>query len=181
MKLVALMGKSGSGKDTILNAVTKMSPDKFNKIISCTTRPIRENEQYDVDYHYLNKLQFTAQIEEDEMLEYTSFNGWMYGTSINSLSEDKINIGVFNPAGVRQLLANKNIDITVFYIQADGKYRLMRQLTREDYPNIPEILRRYQTDENDFDRLDDIPYIEMFNYDLEDITIIAEFINDKFN
>ena len=40
------------------------------------------------------------------MIEHTSFNDWFYGTSYNSLREDKINIGVFDPYAIRQLIAN---------------------------------------------------------------------------
>jgi hypothetical protein len=34
------------------------------------------------------------------MLEYSEFRKWYYGTSKHGLSLEKINIGVFNPAGV---------------------------------------------------------------------------------
>lgn len=44
MKIVALIGKAGAGKDTILKKVLKKYPNYFNEIISCTTRPPREGE-----------------------------------------------------------------------------------------------------------------------------------------
>lgn len=37
------------------------------------------------------------------MLEAAEFNGWVYGTSVLDLAEDKLNFGVFNPAGVEAL------------------------------------------------------------------------------
>ena len=40
-KILALMGPSGSGKDTVLKEVLKKNPKEFNKIINCTTRPMR--------------------------------------------------------------------------------------------------------------------------------------------
>ena len=41
-KIIAIMGKAGSGKDTLLNTLMEeeIFKDAF-KIISCTTRPIR--------------------------------------------------------------------------------------------------------------------------------------------
>jgi guanylate kinase len=43
IKIVALIGESGSGKDTFMQEVLKLRPD-LHEIISCTTRPIREGE-----------------------------------------------------------------------------------------------------------------------------------------
>jgi len=60
------------------------------------------------------------------MLEATVFNNWCYGTSIRSLKNNKINIGVFNPEGVEILRDNQNINLTVIYIIADDKTRLLR-------------------------------------------------------
>jgi hypothetical protein len=60
------------------------------------------------------------------MLEHTVFNHWCYGTSVESLKEDSINIGVFNPAGVRSLLARDDCDVLVFRVHANDKTRLLR-------------------------------------------------------
>ena len=45
IKIIALFGHSGSGKDTIQKWIVSHYPDKFNGIVSCTTRPERENEE----------------------------------------------------------------------------------------------------------------------------------------
>ena len=39
-KVIALMGKAGSGKDALLHELIRQCPDA-NEMISCTTRPIR--------------------------------------------------------------------------------------------------------------------------------------------
>ena len=58
--IIAIMGKAGSGKDTLLKALLKEPQFKdAAPIISCTTRPIRENERDGVDYHYITVEQFT--------------------------------------------------------------------------------------------------------------------------
>ena len=41
-------------------------------------------------------------------------------------------------------------DMTVVYIYADDKTRLLRQLNREKDPDVAEICRRYQADEANF-------------------------------
>lgn len=42
-KIIALMGKSGAGKDTLMQKLLSLYPN-FHEIISCTSRPIREGE-----------------------------------------------------------------------------------------------------------------------------------------
>ena len=62
-KLVALIGEAGTGKDTLLYYFVGERPNTFNKIISCTTRPIREGEKEGVNYYYLTDTEFTNKIE----------------------------------------------------------------------------------------------------------------------
>ena len=167
--IIAIMGKAGSGKDTILQTVLKDEP-ALHEIISCTSRPMRQGEKHGINYFYYNDQDFLNKIENGEMLESTNFNNWYYGTGLDSVSEDKINIGVFNPAGVRSLLNRKDCNILVFWVQAADKTRLIRQLNRESDPDVKEIIRRFSTDEKDFSGID-FSYISLKNEDyFDDIT-----------
>lgn len=158
--IIAIMGKAGSGKDTLCRALLKEPEFKYAKpIISCTTRPIRDNEKDGVDYHFLTNEEFTNQVLSGDMIEATVFNTWCYGTSINNLDKECINIGVFNPEGVELLRGNPNIKLAVIYIEANDKTRLLRQLNREKNPDCHEIVRRFSADENDFSE-EEIEYIE---------------------
>lgn len=158
--IIALMGKAGSGKDTIMRALLKQPAFKGAvPIVSCTTRPRREKEQNGVDYHFLTNEEFTNKILSGDMLEATVFNDWCYGTSLENLSKDKVNIGVFNPEGVGLLRGNSNINLKLIYIEANDKDRLLRQLNREKNPDVHEIIRRYSADEMDFTE-EEIQYLE---------------------
>ena len=157
IKVVALMGKAGSGKDyTLSNFLNKNK--KLHKIIQHTTRPIREKEIDGKDYHFITKEEFNA----DDFVEYQIFNDWYYGTHISSLDENKTNIGIFSPRAIRQLLKSDCIDLTVFWITAKDKTRLLRQLYREEDPDVKEIIRRYSADELDFENID-FKYYEIRN------------------
>lgn len=149
IKILALCGESGSGKDTFMQEVLKLRPD-LHEIISCTTRPIREGEQHGVNYFYYTIEQFLNKVVNNEMLECTCFNDWYYGTSKDSINEDKINIGVFNPEGIIRLLQNEKVDLMVVYIYRPAKLRLLGQLNREENPDVSEIIRRAAADEKDF-------------------------------
>ena len=108
------------------------------------------------------------------MLEYTNFNNWYYGTSLDSLSKDKINIGVFNPTGVESLVARPDVDVQIIRVIAKDKTRLLRQLNREDSPNVREIVRRFNADWMDFDGIEnDFKYIEINNDEGTDIIVSA--------
>lgn len=179
IKVIALMGKAGSGKDTILTTLTHQYPNEYNEIISCTTRPPREGEVNGVNYHFLTLHEFTQKEINNDMLETTVFNNWHYGTALSSLSTDKVNVGVFNPAGVRSLLQNKLIDLTVYYIWASDKERLIRQLSREQEPDVHEIIRRFATDEADFSNLNDIEYQLIANQKQDDIPLAINLITGQ--
>lgn len=161
-KVIALMGKAGSGKDALLHELIHQCPDA-NEMISCTTRPIREGEVHGVNYFYMTPEEFGARVLNGEMLECTEFNNWFYGTSYEALRSDCINIGVFNPAGVESMLHFPDIEVKVFYITASDKTRLLRQLNRESNPDVREIIRRYAADEIDFEDLSDIPHTVIVN------------------
>lgn len=180
MKIVALMGEAGSGKDTILHRIMEKYPSYFNEIISCTTRPPRQGEKEGVNYHFLSVEDFIRKILNGDMLEATEFNGWHYGTDSQSLTIDKINIGVFNPEGVRCLQEDENIELYVFYVRAAGKQRLLRQLNREENPDVDEIIRRYKADTEDFSFLNDIKYMTLQNNTLDDIDIAVDTIFGQF-
>ena len=151
-QIMAIMGKSGSGKDLLCKTLLQQPEFKDAKpIISCTTRPIRDNEKDGVDYHFLTNEEFTNQVLSGEMIEATIFNNWCYGTSYNNVSKTCLNIGVFNPEGVEILRTQSaKIDLKLIYLEANDKDRLLRQLNREKEPNCYEIVRRFGTDENDF-------------------------------
>lgn len=148
-KMIAIIGQAGSGKDTILRAVCEENHE-LNKIVSCTTRPMRDGEIDGLDYHFFTVDKFTEEVLNDKMLEASCFNNWFYGTSLDSLLKDKVNIGVYNPEGIESLMLHKDIELYVFLIEASDKVRLIRQLKREKNPDIEEIFRRYKTDRADF-------------------------------
>lgn len=159
-KVIALIGESGAGKDTLMRTFLTAVPfTLFNEIVSCTSRPPREGERNGVNYYFHTVQEIEEKIKNNEMLEYAVFNNWYYGTSYSSMDREKINIGVFNIAGIKSLLDREDVDLKVIYVRASAKERLIRQLNREENPDVNEIIRRFGTDEADFQIMD-------FDYDV---------------
>lgn len=157
--IIALMGESGSGKDTVLKEMLIQHPE-LHKIISSTSRPKREKEVEGINYHYYTDDEFLDKIINREMIEFSIFNNWQYGTEINALDEDKINVGVFNPQAIRSLLTRDDCFIFVVWVRTSDKERLLRQLNREENPDVREIVRRASADYRDFE------FIEFEHYDV---------------
>ena len=149
-KILALYGKGGTGKDTIQKWLVSNNKD-FNGIISYTTRPIRDNEKDGIDYYFIDNEEFAKKVLNGSMLEATEFNGWFYGTGLESLVLDEINVGVFNMEGIECLMQDDRLDIIPVEIYAPAKTRLERMISREENPNCSEICRRFLSDEKDFD------------------------------
>ena len=181
--IIALIGKAGAGKDTVARVLAERNPD-WNMIVSCTTRPMREGEQEGVNYYYLTNEEFALKVLNGDMLEATCFNGWHYGTMASSLKEG-INIGVFNPEGYDCLTSEPlgdDIEVRGYYIMCRDKTRMLRQLNREEKPNVAEICRRFFADEEDFrgEDIAQLPYLNpVFNDLEEDIQRIVEYIESE--
>ena len=76
-KLIAIIGQSGSGKDTIFQNLLKMNHE-LHSTIQHTTRPPREGEVEGVDYYFIDKNCFADRLLNDELVEVACFNDWFY-------------------------------------------------------------------------------------------------------
>lgn len=77
--LIVLSGPSGSGKNSVMNAVFPTIPNlKYS--ISATTRPPRVGEVDEVNYFFHTEAEFDELVEQDLLLESATFVGYRYGT-----------------------------------------------------------------------------------------------------
>ena len=91
-KIFCVMGKSASGKDTIYNKILQDDSLMLSRIIPYTTRPIRDGETQDKDYHFCNEedvKRLSAQGRIIELREYNTVYGvWKYFT----VNDDNIDL-----------------------------------------------------------------------------------------
>ncbi len=78
-KLFVVSGPSGSGKSSLCSALLARNPN-LRLSISCTTREPRPGEESGVQYHFLTREAFEAQVEGGAFLEWANVHGNLYGT-----------------------------------------------------------------------------------------------------
>lgn len=157
-RLLVICGPSASGKDFMARKIAEKCDKEnvpYHQVISCTTRPPRIGEVDGKDYHFVTQDKFYDMVDNGEMLEYTQFRGWHYGTPKSEVKLGMLNIGVFNPQGVYTLTKKyfDDILVSVVELRASLKTRLKRSISREGKFKF-EFLRRAFTDYYDVEKLD---------------------------
>lgn len=160
-KIVYIMGKSSTGKDTIFKALLSDKDFSFSTIVSYTTRPIREGEHDGTEYHFVKEKDFqnlknSGNVVEDRCYE-TCHGPWRYFTvdddSIDLEKNNYITIGTLESYKKVRDYFGKDRVIPVL-IDLDDGVRLTRALNREkkqEHPKYEEMCRRFLADSRDFD------------------------------
>jgi len=112
--ILVLSGPSGAGKSTIINAASDEIGEYYFSI-STTTRLPRIGEKNGIDYFFVSKEEFEADIKAGNFLEYAQVHGNYYGTSLkpvnDALEQGKLVIFDIDVQGHR-LVRAKMDDIT---------------------------------------------------------------------
>ena len=149
--ILILVGKTASGKDTILNQLVKKHG--YKKIVTYTSRPMRKGEKQDVTYHFISSQEFQKMIGQGLFAEYktynTEFGVWYYGTALEDLEKaDDKSVIILTPDGYRDVvnkLSKKPISI---YLDANNSTIKKRLKKRGD--DQKEAERRVSHDNDDF-------------------------------
>ena len=149
--MVIIMGKTSSGKDTIVNEL--ISKHGFRKCVTYTTRPMRDGEKQDITYHFITEDDFKQKIREDFFTEYKSYDTelgiWYYGVALEDVenADDKTVI-ILTPDGYRDVIKKVKNKPKSIYIYANNSTIKERLINRGDDPK--EAQRRLEHDNIDF-------------------------------
>ena len=157
-KVIAIIGQSGSGKDSVLSRVLELYGNKFNKLIPFTTRPKRPKE-VEGEYYY-----FVSAKKDKDSIMVSEYNNWFYGYNKKDFSEDKINIGIFNLKQIEWMLSSENkiIDLIAIYRIVASDYTILSRGLERDRANAAEMARRFIADKEEFSKIR-FPYFELVN------------------
>ncbi len=133
------IGKSGAGKDTLLNRDVKNG--RFERVVSYTTRPIRDGEQNGIDYHFVNEDEFFGMTKSPAKLaEYRFYETlvggrkatWYYGSPL--LDPKKNYVVVLDITGAKEYLARYGAEsIELVYITVPDDVRENRAKKRGSF------------------------------------------------
>jgi len=89
-----LSGASGTGKTTISRLLLEKLPGlKF--AVSHTTRPPRKTDIEGRDYFFVSESEFEEMKKRGDFLEWATINGYLYGTTFNSVKQCQQNSEIF--------------------------------------------------------------------------------------
>lgn len=151
-KVYCILGKSASGKSTIEKILEQKG---LERVVSYTTRPMRENEVNGVDYKYISEEEFLSFDKLNLFVEKTTYRDWHYGILKNDIEDSGYNhIVVIEPNGYKQIKKVLGDNAIGIYIKLQDKERLIRALNREINPDVDEIIRRFISDKDLFEGIE---------------------------
>lgn len=155
--LVAIVGKSSAGKDSIARILCK--DYGYKNVISTTTRPMRSNEQNHIDYHFVTMEEFSELQAKGEFIEYRYYdtiqNGlntrWHYGIERSEILLSKGNyVCVVDLVGLEDLKREFGSDVISIYIDTPENKRRTRAIGRDANFEESEWIRRNKDDDIKF-------------------------------
>lgn len=155
--MIILLGKSASGKDTIVRKLIEQK--EYKRIITWTTRPMRPGEKEGVTYHYTTEDDFKKKINEGFFVEWKKYETvkgtWYYGTALDDIMDargDDYRVIILTKDGLEKMNSFCSylvgINLLSVYLDVDTKVIKQRLLKRGD--DKKEADRRIKYDKKDF-------------------------------
>lgn len=130
-RILCIIGHSGSGKTFFERMLTRTYPNYFNRIVSYTTRPMREGETEGIEHHFVSEDQIP---DHKQMLAYTRYGDYEYWADASDLEDFKTNTYVIDVEGYRYLkhYFADDYDIRVVYIKRSVRTGIDLQRQQRD-------------------------------------------------
>jgi guanylate kinase len=167
--ILILSGPSGCGKSTLLKEVYKDIDDYYFSI-STTTRAPRVGEVNGVDYLFVTKEEFEADIKNGDFLEYAKVHDNYYGTSLKpinkALEEGKLVIFDIDVQGHEIVRSKLNSIVTSVFITTPSLEVLETRLNSRNTDSVEIIEKRIKNAKGEVEYFQDYDYL-IINDNLE--------------
>ena len=154
--VLILMGRSGSGKSTLEKLLVSARPLRYHKVVSVTTRPMREGEKDGVDYHFITDDRMRELLTLGLVAQYTEFADCKYASLAEDYTtEHDYTVLVAVPKSAHEFLAIMrqrfpgHEALLVYFDISEGRLR-QNMLTRGDDPEYIEKRLSRDTLDEDF-------------------------------
>lgn len=159
-KIICLMGKSSTGKDTIFRELLRRGVPELTVMVPYTTRPRRIGEVEGQEYFFVEEEDFQKMKKEGRVVEdrayHTCHGLWRYFTvddgKIDWKHKNYLLIGTLESYVKCREYFGEDVLLPIL-IELDDGERLARALARErsqKTPKYEEMCRRFLADSQDF-------------------------------
>lgn len=177
--MLILVGPSASGKTQVVQNLIRNY--HYQKMVTYTTRSMRVNEVDGIDYYFLTMEEFNKRIDKGFFFEHVTYNGNCYGTSISSITNNKVVI--LEPSGIKYYKDRLSNEVTIIYLFATPSMLQDRMRFRGDSEEA--IIKRLSIDKEVFNdsiiSLCDY-VIDTTNYSLDEVSkMVNDFYQSSLN
>lgn len=148
--LFILVGPTGAGKNTLMNGVLGIFTD-LQQLATATSRAIRPTEQEGREHHFVTEAEFRRMIDNNELLEWQSVHGRLYGVPRGTVEnliisqQDRIaDIDVYGAMTVKAFYPDNVVLIFVQPGAADDVQATVRERLEQRGETEAEIENRLQ-------------------------------------
>ncbi|XP_078080596.1 MAGUK p55 subfamily member 3-like [Mustelus asterias] len=84
-RLVVLVGSIGAKVNEMRQRIVAENPNRYNVAVPSTTRQKKVHERQGLEYHFVSKLSFEADIQKNRFVEHGEYKDNLYGISVDSI------------------------------------------------------------------------------------------------
>jgi guanylate kinase len=168
--MLVLSSPSGAGKTTLTRKL--LDEDKGVALsVSVTTRKMRPGEKDGRDYHFVNRRQFDAMVEKNELLEWAEVFDNYYGTPkkavMDALAAGRDVLFDVDWQGTQQLRDKAPNDLVSIFVLPPSIPELERRLHKRAQDDYDTIHRRMAKAADEMSHWQEYDYV-VINHDLDD-------------
>ncbi|XP_004552452.1 MAGUK p55 subfamily member 3 isoform X3 [Maylandia zebra] len=117
-RLVVLIGSLGARINELKQRVIAENPHRYAVAVPHTTRPKKPHEKDGVEYHFVTKQQFDADVLNNKFIEHGEYKENQYGTSIEAIrsvqAKNKMCIVDVQPEALKRLRTSEFKPYVIF-------------------------------------------------------------------
>lgn len=144
LNVLCILGKSGTGKSTLIDYMMNKFPEKYHYVKSYTTRKVRENDPNDKNTHiFVDKRHFKKYKKKNEIIAtYNSPLNYVSYTTIHSFDKNKINLYAIDVKAFNKLQL-KEAGIYLYLSEDERKKRKTKRDKEMEYDFEEHLDKKY--------------------------------------